>query len=113
MEVAELALKAVAGGAFVVLFATASEAVSPKLLAGVFATAPAVAVAGLLLTIVFKTPHAARESSVGMIGGAVAITTYSAFVTQALRRGRALRSSILALPVWFVTAFALYFVAIR
>jgi hypothetical protein len=110
--VVEVVVKALTGRVFVLLFSALSEAVSPKLLAGTFAAAPAVALAGLLVTVVFKTADAARASSVGMLGGAAAISVYSIAVTRLVRGSAALRASLLALPAWFAVAFAVYFAAL-
>src|SRR5579859_5770747 len=51
---AELALKALCGGALVLLFALFAQTLSPKRFAGVFAAAPTVAAASLSVTVLFK-----------------------------------------------------------
>lgn len=113
MTVLELALKALAGGGLVLVFSAISEVVRPKLLAGVFAAAPAVALAGLLLTVLFKSAHDAYQNSMGMVAGGIAIACYSTLVTWQFRNSAALRASLLVLPAWFAVAFTIYLLALR
>jgi hypothetical protein len=53
-SVAEVALKAVGGGVFVLLFAALAQTLSPKRFAGILSAAPSVALAGLLVTLAFS-----------------------------------------------------------
>jgi hypothetical protein len=105
----EIVLKACAGGLFVVAFALLAEAVQPKRLAGIFAAAPSVALASLILTVVFKGSHDASLAARGMIGGAVAFTAYTIVDVPALGRLGALRGSAAALVMWLAVAAAVTF----
>jgi uncharacterized membrane protein (GlpM family) len=106
-ELLTIVVKALAGGALVVVFALISEAVTPKRFAGLFAAAPAVALAGLTITVLTKGAHDARDSSTTMMAGAVAMAMYAAFVVALLRRERSKAASSAAMAVWLAVAAAL------
>ncbi len=95
-----LLVKGVAGGGLVVAFALVSEALTPKRFAGLFGAAPAVALAGLAITLIDKGAHDAHEAAVGMIAGAAGMIVYAAAVIRLLRRMRASRAALSALAVW-------------
>lgn len=103
-NVAVLAIKAVAGGALVVVFALISEGLRPKRFAGLFSASPAVAIAGLAITLLDKGGHAAHQSSLGMVVGGVALVAYAAATIPLLRKFRASVAASLALSAWLVTA---------
>jgi hypothetical protein len=56
-KVAEVALKALAGGLFVLAFAALAQMIAPKRFAGVFSAAPSVALGSLLVTVAFAGGH--------------------------------------------------------
>src|SRR2546430_17565351 len=66
-----LAVRAVAGGTLVVLFALIGEVVKPKAFSGLFSAAPSVAIASLIVTLVADDVHHARQASTGMVVGGV------------------------------------------
>jgi len=66
-----LALKAVLAGTFVVLLSVLAQVLRPKMFAGLFAGAPAVASVSIAITAAIKPP-AALQGTRGMIAGAVA-----------------------------------------
>jgi uncharacterized membrane protein (GlpM family) len=103
-DVLILAIKGVAGGTLVVAFALLSHALTPKRFAGLFSAAPAVALAGLTITLLDKGAHEAHQSSAGMIAGAAGMAVYAAAVIPLLRRTRAPVASMSALGVWVVAA---------
>lgn len=105
----EIALKALVGGLSVVVFALVAETIEPKRLAGVFAAAPSVALAGLILTVVFKGDYEALDATRGMVAGALAFTVYCLVDVPALGRLGAKRGSVVALVVWGVVAAAFAF----
>jgi uncharacterized membrane protein (GlpM family) len=105
-DVLILAAKGLAGGLLVVAFALLSEGLSPKRFAGLFSAAPAVAIAGLTITVLDKGAHDAHESAAGMIAGGVGMVAYAAAVIPLLRRTRALTSAAVALSAWLVVAVA-------
>jgi hypothetical protein len=54
--------KGLAGGGLVVAFAVISECLTPKRFAGLFSAAPAVALAGLTITLLDKGAHAGTRT---------------------------------------------------
>ena len=104
VTVAEVALKALAGGLFVLAFAALAQMVSPKRFAGVFSAAPSVALGSLLVTALFKGNRDVALAARGMLIGAVAFTVYCLAAVPLLRRWGAWRGSLAALLVWTVTA---------
>jgi uncharacterized membrane protein (GlpM family) len=103
-DVAILALKAIAGGTLVLVFAAISEALAPKRFAGLFGAAPAVAIASLTITVLDKGDHDAHQSSVGMLAGAAGMIAYAAVVVPLLRRHPATRAAAVALSAWVAVA---------
>lgn len=103
-NVAVLAIKAVAGGTLVVVFALISEGLRPKRFAGLFSASPAVAIAGLTITLLDKGAHAAHQSSLGMVVGAVALVAYAAAAIPLLRKFRASVAAAVALSAWLASA---------
>ena len=103
-EVLILAIKAVAGGTLVVLFAVLSEGLSPKRFAGLFSAAPAVAIAGLSVMVLDKGAHAAHENAAGMLAGSAGMTAYAAACVPLLRRVSAGRAAVAGLAAWALAA---------
>jgi uncharacterized membrane protein (GlpM family) len=99
-----LAIKGLAGGALVVAFALLSQGLEPKRFAGLFSAAPAVALAGLSVTLLDKGAHDAHQSAAGMIAGGVGMVVYAAAVIPLLRRMRPVRASFAAIGVWALAA---------
>jgi uncharacterized membrane protein (GlpM family) len=103
-EVLILAIKGLAGGALVVAFALLSQGLEPKRFAGLFSAAPAVALAGLTVTLLDKSAHDAHQSAAGMIAGGVGMAVYAAAVIPLLRRTRPMPASLSAIGIWTVVA---------
>jgi uncharacterized membrane protein (GlpM family) len=106
-DVLILAIKALAGGALVVAFALLSEALGPKRFSGLFGAAPAVAIAGLTVTLLDKGAHTAHENAVGMIAGSAGMIAYAAASVPLLRRLRASRAAAVALVAWIAATVVL------
>jgi hypothetical protein len=102
--IAEIGLKALAGGVFVLAFAALSQMIAPKRFAGVFAAAPSVALGSLLVTFAFAGAGDVAASAAGMAVGAVAFTGYCVAVVPLIRRWGPWRGSVAALGVWGVIA---------
>lgn len=100
-------MKGLAGGALVVTFALLSEALRPKRFAGLFAAAPAVAIAGLTVTVLTKGAGEARDASIGMIAGSAGLIAYAIAAVLLLKRVRPLVASGLAISVWAAVAVTL------
>ena len=103
-DVVILAIKGLAGGALVVAFALLSQGLEPKRFAGLFSAAPAVALAGLAVTLLDKGAHDAHQSAAGMIAGGVGMAVYATAVIPLLRRVRPAPASIGAIGVWTLVA---------
>lgn len=103
-----LGVKALAGGAFVVLFSLVSSVLGPKMFAGLFSAAPSVALASLLVTSLQKGPAAARPSALGMAVGSAGMLAYCLCAYFLVRRLGALAGSVAAWGVWLLVAAGLY-----
>ncbi|TMD96952.1 MAG: DUF3147 family protein [Chloroflexi bacterium] len=108
-----LAVRGLAGGALVVLFAVAGELLRPKSFGGIFATAPSVALASLVVTALAKSETAVWASALGMVVGAVALVAACVVGIDAVKRFGALRGAAASLLVWLVAATGLYAMALR
>lgn len=103
-NVAVLAIRAGAGGLLVLAFALISEGLRPKRFAGLFSGSPAVAIAGLTITLVDKGGHHAHQSALGMVVGAVALVAYAAATIPLLRLLRASVAATVAIIAWLATS---------
>jgi len=111
-KVAEVLLKAAAGGLFVVAFAVLAQMLRPKRFAGVFSAATSVALGSLLVTLAFSGARDVALSGRGMAIGAVAFTGYCLTAVPALRRWGAWRGSLAALGAWALVAIIGYAVVL-
>ncbi len=87
-----------------VAFALLSQGLSPKRFAGLFSAAPAVAIAGLTITVLDKGAHDAHLSATGMIAGSAGMIAYAACVVPLLRRLPASHAAFAGMGAWAVTA---------
>jgi len=97
-------IRAAAGGLLVLAFALISEAVKPKRFAGLFSAAPAVAIAGLVVTLATSPPSDARDGSLGMLAGSAGMLAYAAAVVVLLRGRDSRLASAVAMLAWFGVA---------
>jgi hypothetical protein len=98
------------GGLVVSAFATFGGLFKPMSFAGLFGAAPSVALATLALAILkYGRAYAGTECR-SMMAGAVGLCLYSTLVSQLLARFRlsALTATLFAMPLWFLTAFAIW-----
>ncbi len=109
-KVTEVALKALAGGVFVLAFAALAQTLSPKRFAGVFSAAPSVALGSLLVTLAFSGVTDVAVSGRGMAVGALAFTVYCLSAVPLTRRFGTWRGSCAALIAWALTATVGYLV---
>lgn len=107
-DVLVFALRALAGGSLVVVFALIAETVSPKAFSGLFSSAPSVAIASLIITVVAENAGTARQDSIGMVVGALGMTACCILAAIAIPRLRALGGSVLAWIGWTGVALGLY-----
>jgi len=108
-----LAVKALNGGLFVVAFALLGEVLEPKRFAGLFSAAPSVALANLSVTIFDKGPRDARQNTIGMLVGAVALILFCVVARRSVERFKAAAGSAIACGVWLVAAVGGYLVVLR
>lgn len=105
-------MKAFAGGSFVVLFAVLGAVIRPKRLAGLFAAAPAVAIASLIVTVAAHGDGDAAAASTGMLFGAAGFVAFALCVRPLLDRFHAAISSLIACVAWAAVALGGYFLII-
>jgi uncharacterized membrane protein (GlpM family) len=103
-KVAEVALKALIGGLFVLAVAVLARTLTPKRFAGVFQAAPSVALASMLVTASFDGVQQVAVAARGMQVGVVAFAVYCLVAVPALRRWGGWRGSFVALAAWMVAA---------
>lgn len=109
-DLAILGVRAVNGGLFVVLFALVAEVLRPKRFAGLFAAAPSVALANLIVVVVTSGDHDARVGAASMAIGACAMATGCLVGIRLVRRLRALRGSLALCAVWVTVVVPAYVV---
>ena len=112
-KLAEVALKALAGGLLVVVFAALAEILNPKRFAGIFSAAPSVALGSLLVTAIFSTYRDVALSGEGMAVGAVAFAVYCLLAIPLVGRWGPWAGSAAALVGWGAVAAVGYAVVLR
>lgn len=112
-ELVIIVIKGLAGGTFVVLFALLGERLRPQSFAGILAAAPSVALASLLVILIFKGSTEVSDAARGMLAGAAAMVVAALVPIDAVRRFRAARGSAVAVAAWVGTAGALYGLMLR
>lgn len=101
-------MRFVVGGALVSVFAVLGDLFRPKSFAGLFAAAPSVALATLVLAAATRgAPHVALEAR-SMVVGCVALFAYATFVIRflAARLGRPRWGATTGVVVWIAVAAA-------
>jgi Protein of unknown function (DUF3147) len=107
-DLAVFALRGLAGGVLVVVFALVAEVVTPKAFSGLFAAAPSIAIASLAITVIAEGAATAQQASVGMTVGGVAMAGCCLLAVRAIPRVGAVWGSAVAWTVWIVISFGLY-----
>jgi hypothetical protein len=110
---ATLAVKAVAAGTLVCVFALIGELLRPKQFAGLFSAAPSVALASLAVTSWMSGPSDLLAYLLGMAAGGVGFIAYALAAGPTVRYLGAATGSALSALVWFGVAGTLYLVALR
>ena len=108
-------LRFLIGGAVVSLFAVVGDMVKPESLGGIFAAAPTIALATLVLTMKRQGGAYVVTEARSMVAGAVAFLLYASAVSFLLMRWRprALTAAAALLPVWLATSAALWVAWLR
>lgn len=109
-EAVALALKALNGGILVVAFALVAETLIPKRFAGLFAAAPSIAIANLIVVAVADGDSEADASADGMLIGAGAMSAACLAGTLVMRRANALRGAATVCVLWSLIAISAYLV---
>ena len=111
----DVLLRFVIGGLVVSLFAVIGDMVKPESLGGVFAAAPTIALATLVLTMQKHGGGYVAAEARSMVAGGVAFFFYASAVSLALMRwrGKAVMTAGALLPVWLGTAAALWALWLR
>lgn len=106
----DLILRFLIGGAVVSLFSLIGDIFRPKSFAGLFGSAPSVALATLALCIHSEGKTPASLEARSMIGGAVAFLLYASLVSWVMMRFKtsAIKTTAAAVPAWLLCAFALW-----
>ena len=112
-EILLIALRAVLGGTLVVVFSVLGEMLRPKSFAGVFAAAPSIAIASLVVLGIVDGSTALVMAATGMIVGAIAFSVAMVVGVDSVKHFRARAGSVAALAVWLLVAAGLYAVALR
>jgi hypothetical protein len=107
-DIGVLALRGLAGGALVVVFALIGEVASPKAFSGLFSAAPSVAVASLAITVVAESADKARQASIGMVVGGVAMVACCVVAVVVIPRIGSLWGSAAAWAGWAAADLGLY-----
>lgn len=95
------------GGLSVTVFSLVGELFRPKTFAGLFSSAPSVAVASLALAYVSKGRAYVEVEALAMSIGALALLAYAAACVTVARKSRSIwLGTVLAWGVWGAVAFA-------
>lgn len=111
----EVLVRFLIGGVVVSVFAILGGVFKPKSFAGLFGSAPSVALATLTLTVISDgRGYAAREAR-SMIVGAIAFFVYASLVSSLTmqRKWKALPVASAFVLVWLGVAFALWRLCLR
>jgi uncharacterized membrane protein (GlpM family) len=111
----DLLFRFLIGGSVVSLFSIWGDVLKPKSLGGVFAGAPTVALATILLTAHKDGAHFVSIEGRSMMGGAVAFFAYACVVSFSLMRFKpsSLKCASLSMLAWGVVAFAIWALLLR
>ena len=111
----DLLLRFLIGGSVVSLFSLFGDVLKPKSLGGVFAGAPTIALATIVLTANKNGTHYVALEGRSMMAGAVAFFAYACVVSFVLMRFKpsTTKCASLAMPVWAVVAFAFWILWLR
>jgi hypothetical protein len=111
----ETLLRFVVGGVVVAGFAALGDLFKPKSFAGLFGGAPSVALATLGLAVATNGRLYAATEARSMIGGAVALLVYTSCVSRIMMRYErgALVATTVLIPLWLVTALAVWLIFLR
>jgi hypothetical protein len=108
----QLAIRFLVGGALVSALAALGAILKPKSFAGLFGSAPAIALATIILTVRKDGPaYASLEARSGILGG-LAFCAYAYCVMKfiAARKPEVKLPTYALLAVWLIVAFGLWWI---
>jgi hypothetical protein len=108
-----LLVRAVAGGALVVAFAMLADTLKPKMFAGLFGAAPAVATASLLVNGLALGAQKDAKYATGMLAGALGLVVYGLVAALAVKHLGSVAGSVSAWVAWLLPAATVYWVFLR
>lgn len=108
MDIVTILLKGVVGGSLVVVLALLGEVIRPRSLAGLTSSAPTIATASLLVTLLTSGALMALNLSLGMIAGAVGFVVWCTVGGRAVDRLGSITGSLVATVAWFVSVSVLW-----
>jgi uncharacterized membrane protein (GlpM family) len=110
-----LLLRFLIGGLVVSVFAVIGDMVKPESLGGVFAAAPTIALATVVLTMQKHGAAYVAAEGRSMVGGAIAFFIYACTVSFVMMRWRpkAALAAAALLPAWFAAAAGVWAVWLR
>jgi uncharacterized membrane protein (GlpM family) len=105
-DMMEWLLRFLIGGGLVAVFSLLGDVLRPKGFAGLFAAAPSVALASLVLTGTYESAAVASASAHSMIAGAIALFIYSGLCVylMAIRRISSAVAATASISLWLVVA---------
>jgi hypothetical protein len=111
----EIALRFLIGGAVVSAFALLGDLFKPKSFAGLFGSAPSVALATLALTLSSEGARYVATEARSMLAGAIAFFVYASVDSWMMmhHKYRALPVTASTILLWFGAAFELWRVCLR
>ncbi len=113
--IGELGVRFAVGGTLVALFALLGDLFSPKSFAGLFAAAPSVALATMILTLHQEEPAYVAAEARSMVFGAIAFFVYASSVGWLLQRRRTHPPVVAfaAILLWCVIAGVSWLIFVR
>lgn len=111
----QLVYRFLVGGLIVSVFAVIGDVLKPKSFAGLFGSAPSVALATLSLAIFWDGKTYAAIEGRSMIAGAVAFCFYSCLCMRLMKKKnmRAAQATIPALAIWLALAVSAWVLILR
>ncbi|HLJ42190.1 MAG TPA: hypothetical protein VKT50_11945 [Candidatus Acidoferrales bacterium] len=111
----QILFRALVGGSVVSAFSMLGDLFEPKSFAGLFGSAPSIALATLGLTLFAEGKGYASTEACSMTLGAAAFLVYASAVSGLMMRRKwpAKLAGSVSLLLWFAVAFGLWFAVLR
>ena len=105
--------KGLVGGVFVAAFALIGESVQPKSFSGLFSAAPSIALGALTITLLTDGSSDAKEQTLAMVFGALAMVLFCMLAAIVIERFDAVYGSAVSFLAWFAVAAVSYVLVLR